>query len=100
MQDIVNCKDILKFANEIIGQDGGIKLDTGILHHFCYDENEQDIKVIGTMGVPIIMQDIIDTFEKIENDSKFSEAFNSERSFFFDGITKNGKRYYSILWSS
>ncbi len=100
MDEIATCKEILKFASEIIGKDGGIKLDTKILYHNGVDMDKHDVVVIGTSGVPIVMQDIINTFTKIENDPKFEEALDSGRSYFFEGYSKDGAGKYSLFWGS
>lgn len=65
--------NLLKFADEIIGTDSPIILNTQILNHYEYNDNEikDDLIVIGK-----------------EDNEKFTTAMESERSYFLKAIEK------------
>jgi hypothetical protein len=96
---------LLKFANEIVGKEGPIYLNTGIIEHNFANPTKRDVIKIGEKDKIIDLNDIIQALENIQNNMDFQKAFDSGRSYFFEGYNKNNnvskKDYdYSFYWGS
>lgn len=105
----------LELAQAVVGKEGPVALDTGILkHNSKYDDNprygdntyrnrqnSKDIITIGKDGEIINHQDLIDAITEICDKKIYQKQFESGRSYYFEGIssTKNDT-HFMFLWGS
>jgi hypothetical protein len=102
--DISLAKHMLK----LIDQPGGVRFNTNMISHDGMRDNisgskkkqlkENEIMIIGTPGLPISIDDIITFLDKLEKHVSDS-AFNSGRTYWFEGIYKEDGEY-GISWGS
>jgi hypothetical protein len=96
---------LLNALNEMIGEQGPLILDTGILQHSDnsekYDPSSDHI-IIGEDETEISFDDIYAAFQKMDKIKIFKKELNSGRSYFFEGIRKNKKnpKKFDISWGS
>jgi hypothetical protein len=96
--------DILKFADQIIGKQSNVLIDTNIYKHLGSPEQDhfnvnKDIHIITPKGEFITLQDIIDTFNKIEEQTNYVDHIS--RSYYYEGLCydKNND-IWRIQWGS
>ena len=93
----------IEFVDNIIGKPGPISFDTEILSHNDDEDYGSDINIetmtIGKKGKKITFKDISKVFAKIKKNKLFNEAFDSGRSYFFEGV-KEDDGWWVIQWGS
>ncbi|WP_113905741.1 hypothetical protein [Aliidiomarina celeris] len=102
MSDLNVVSEVLSLAQELVGKQGPIELNTGIYDHNIFleeDRSAEDIVVLGEDKSEITFAQLIELFEQLDSlvDDLSDET---ERSYFFEGITKNSATSYSFNWGS
>ena len=101
-------KDAIIFANEILGKEGPIILDTRVhWHNASLDVLkahphglESDRLSIGFTGRKITMQDIYNAIIIIDERTDFRREFESGRAYDFGGFGSANPKMYYITWNS
>ena len=96
--------DMLKFAKQVLNTRNTVTIDSSVYHHYDYTGAEldlrHDIHILRNINKHgITMQDIIDVFEKINEQLEDPRLYG--HAYFYEGLTYNKyTRKCEIHWGS
>jgi hypothetical protein len=106
MTKLICVNDTINWLNKVLGKEQTIYLDTNIMKHLL-DELDSGkttndvVKIVPESKTgKITMKSIKNAFEKINNNVVFNEAFDTGRSYFFEGFEETEYNKYKISWGS
>ena len=102
MSELYSAVEILTIANEIIGKNGPIEIDSGIYsHNNDMDENEKgsDIYILGKDGSVITFEQLIKLLGQL--DELVNDLMdNTGRSYYFEGLEQTPDDKLVMSWGS